>query len=319
MKKRWLFLSGLLILLLAAGFFTISNKNEIKESWQDIKQEQSLAKNENEFIQFVYNGMLAGKDEIQVLYYGVNYKEIHNEFLDRIIHRIFEMDDKKTSDDADYLRYNLNEVRINTQSYLFNIVSITILPKWKESMKETEIVNKKVKEILKSLKLEKDSDYEKIRKIHDYIVQNFEYDEELNNYTVFNGLKDGSMICQGYMLLAYKMLTEAGIETKCIDGTGSSPTGTQSHGWNLVKLGEYWYNIDTTWDDPVWIGDTSAWEDEGSSIQYSYFLKGSDAFNKDHASSAEFLTADFMEQYPISKHDYDTSSDPLINQTKNKN
>ncbi len=54
-------------------------------------------------------------------------------------------------------------------------------------------------------------------------------------------------VCQGYELLTYKMLKQAGINTKIVIGTGNG----ESHAWNLVYLVGKWYQLDTTWDDSV--------------------------------------------------------------------
>jgi len=304
MNKRWKICLWLLVILLVASFFKTVKINEVKALWFSSKAAQTTAKNEEEFIQAVYKGMLSGEKEITINYYGKDYKEIHNEFLDRILPKVFDIDKKETSDDFDYMSYNLDEVGINTRSDLLNFVTIIITPKWKESKEETQYVNQKVKEIIESLSLDNDADYVKIQKIHNYVVNHFEYDETLENYTVYKALKEGKMICQGYMLLTYKLLTEAGIETKCIDGIGTTEYGTQTHGWNLVKLGKYWYNLDTTWDDPVLIGKDEFEMPEKLSICYDYFLKGNIAFLKDHKRNSEFETLAFKEKYPVSSEDY---------------
>ncbi len=304
MNKRWKFCLWLLVILLVASFFKIAKVSEVKASWFSSKGQQPSAKNEEEFIEAVYKGMLSGEDEITINYYGNNYKEIHNEFLYRILPKVFDIDKKETSDDFDYMNYNLDEVGINTKSSLLNFVTITITPKWKESKEETQYVNEKVKEIIDSLALNNDTDYVKIRKIHDYVINHFEYDETLENYTAYKALKDGKMICQGYMLLTYKLLSEAGIEAKCVDGLGTTEFGTQTHGWNLVRLGNYWYNLDTTWDDPVLIGTDDFELPENMPICYDYFLKGNITFQKSHKSNSEYETLAFKEKYPVASEDY---------------
>lgn len=307
MNKRWKIVLWLLVILLVASFFKIVGMSEVKGSWFPLKSGQNAAGNEKEFTRAVYEGMLNGADEITITYYGKDYKQIHNDFLGRILPDVFEIDSKETSNDFDYMNYNLDEVEIHTKAEFLKFVNITIKPKWKESRKETKYVNSRVKEILASLELEDDSDFIKVKKIHDYIVTHFEYDETLKNYTVYNGLKEGTMICQAYMLLTYKLLAEAGLEVKCVDGIGISERGTQTHGWNLVKLGDYWYNLDTTWDDPFFM-DTESFEmPEEVPIRYDYFLKGNIAFSSDHKRNPEFETLAFKEKYPVASEDYSSS------------
>ncbi|MEG1992465.1 MAG: transglutaminase domain-containing protein [Acetivibrio sp.] len=308
MKKGHKIAIGLLVLLLTAIFFKVIIMAQAKMTWLSKESGKRTAENEEEFIWEVYEGMLSGEKDIEVSYYGRDYKEIHNNFLKSTIKKIFAIDDPDTTDDFDYMSYNLDEVSINTKSALLNSVTITISPKWKESKKETKTVNKKIEKILKELNLDQDSNYKKIKKIHDYMVRNFSYDEELKNYTVYDGLKNKKMVCQGYMLLAYKLLAEAGIPVKCVDGTATNSMGTQTHGWNLVKIGKYWYNFDATWDDPILWGDEEIKAEMEDHISYEYFLKGSGSFSKKHAPGKEFRSAKFKKQYPVSKKDYPTQS-----------
>ena len=39
----------------------------------------------------------------------------------------------------------------------------------------------------------------------------------------------------------------SGVECEMIAGTADG----ENHAWNLVKLGDSWYHVDTTWDDPT--------------------------------------------------------------------
>ena len=48
-----------------------------------------------------------------------------------------------------------------------------------------------------------------------------------------------------------------GIENYTLSGTA----GNQQHIWNVIKLGDDWYQVDVTWDDPV--GSPSEYIDHG--------------------------------------------------------
>jgi len=103
-----------------------------------------------------------------------------------------------------------------------------------------------------------------------------------------------SSTCQGYMSLAYKMFTEAGIPSRIITGTGNK----DSHGWNIVYLEGKWYNIDCTWDDPITLNGKDV-------IIYDYYLKSEEEF-KGHLRDAEFTSEEFLSQYPIAEKSYET-------------
>lgn len=270
-----------------------------------VKANDSVA-TKDEFIQIVYEKMARQEETIVVNYKGSDYKEIHEQFLDKILTEdIYTIDRKNTSDDADYMVYNLEKIEIHTRTELIGNAKFTLNLVWKENKKQVKQVNKKVKQIVKELNLDKDSNYIKVKKIHDYIIDHVSYDNSLTSFTTYDALFKEKATCQGYMLLVYKLVTEAGIDCKCIDGEGISQDTTESHGWNIIKLGDKWYNMDATWDDPVvYREDGSITEDGKKEFQYDYFLKGSKNFDKRHVMNQKFKTKEFRKKYPISVSDF---------------
>ncbi|HEX3078561.1 MAG TPA: transglutaminase domain-containing protein, partial [Lachnospiraceae bacterium] len=158
----------------------------------------------------------------------------------------------------------------------------------------TQKVNLKVNSVLEYMDIESMSDYDKVKAIHNYIVKRVSYDESLQASSAYEGIIKKSTVCNGYALLMYKMLNEAGVPARIITGTAYNESGGGNHAWNIVKLGDYWYNIDVTWDDPV----------GGTKVYYDYFLKGSSDFKSDHYADQEYKTKSFMDKYPISETAY---------------
>ncbi len=112
-------------------------------------------------------------------------------------------------------------------------------------------------------------DYAKVKLIYDYICTHVTYDHEhLNDqdyklqYTAYAAMIQNTAVCQGYATLLYRMLKTAGIDTRIITGTGNSG----AHAWNIIRLGEKYYQVDATWD--------SSWNSS-----YRYFLKGTSDFS----------------------------------------
>lgn len=118
------------------------------------------------------------------------------------------------------------------------------------------ILNNKVNEIYNSLINESMTDYEKIKVIHDYIINNTKYDQNkandlVNNtktskylsHTAYGPIVQGYGICSGYTDALSLFLNKMNIPNYKIS--------SENHIWNLIYLDGHWLHIDLTWDDPV--------------------------------------------------------------------
>ena len=238
------------------------------------------------FTQALYQQLLARQENFSILYQG-NYADVYDGDLEALMQRAYALHQPGNSDDYDYLQHNIATYQLtlpaisDTTEFVFTIT-------YREPKGWLDVVNQDAASLLPSLKGA--TDYETIRNIHDYIVNHITYDNSLTRATAYQGLEEQSTICQGYALLTYKLLTDAGIPCRFVSGYAG-----ESHAWNIVELDGKWYYLDTTWDDPV-----------GSSPQltYDYFLVGSDKLSQDHTLDPAFQTADFQSGYPISATDY---------------
>lgn len=140
--------------------------------------------------------------------------------------------------------------------------------------------------------------YEDIKMVHDYLVDNIEYDTSLskdNIYDLYGALVNRVAVCEGYARSFKYILDEMGISSVLVIGTGTNSRGeTERHAWNYVEIDGNWYAVDCTWDDPVVIGGGSL--PQGS--KYKYFLKGANEFNQDHISSGQFTDGGKVFSYP---------------------
>ncbi|MFX4263837.1 transglutaminase domain-containing protein [Pelotomaculum propionicicum] len=145
----------------------------------------------------------------------------------------------------DYLHYT-----IERYSYVYEgfegDVTISFKVQYTETKEQFDYVTSRVDEILSQIITDGMDDYQKEKAIHDYIVLNVEYDTSYTENSAYAALTKGKTVCQGYSLLAYKMLNKAGIETRIVEGDAKG-----LHLWNLVRLDGIWYHLDCTWDDPV--------------------------------------------------------------------
>ena len=92
-------------------------------------------------------------------------------------------------------------------------------------------------------------EYEKFLAVHDYIVNNTEYDETGSKpfvRTVYGPLVLGRGVSEGYAYAFQFICIKAGLTSITVSGTDADGN---KHTWNKVKLGGEWYNIDCSQDD----------------------------------------------------------------------
>ena len=110
------------------------------------------------------------------------------------------------------------------------------------------IVDAKIQEIIK----ENMTTEEKIKKIHDYVIDSTKYDtlktdniydDTYKSNTAYGVLVQGYGICSGYSDTISIFLNKLGIENYKISN--------DTHIWNLVHINGIWTHLDSTWDDPI--------------------------------------------------------------------
>lgn len=133
-------------------------------------------------------------------------------------------------------------------------------------------ISRKVEKIVKNNHLKEKSDFEKVYFVNQYIASHTEYSSDATDggHSAYAALFDHKAVCQGYALAAYRLLIEAGVETKYITGQVKD----SNHAWNKVKIDGKWYNLDITWNDPM--------PDRGDRYRLNYFLISDQQLAKDH-------------------------------------
>ena len=181
------------------------------------------------------------------------------------------------SNDPEILTYINNFVHpYNSFSNMQTIISesgeinVTINYLYKEE--EISEINKAVDEIYTSLITNDMSDYDKIKAIHDHIINNTKYDVERNtngdskylSYKAYGPLIEGYATCSGYTDAMAIFLEKMNIKNFKI-ATELMKEDVSGHVWNALYLDENWLHLDLTWDDPVS-------EDGKDYLQHKYFL-----------------------------------------------
>ena len=126
------------------------------------------------------------------------------------------------------------------------------------------------------------SNYEQIKYVHNWLIDNLEYDttyKQTDIHNVYGALVNRKVVCEGYARAFKYILDGLDIENILVSGTATnSNNSTESHAWNYVKLDGKWYAIDVTWDDPIIKGGGRLTD----KLRYQNFLKGKDEFLSNH-------------------------------------
>lgn len=109
----------------------------------------------------------------------------------------------------------------------------------------------KLNEVMDSLNLDGKSDYEKCKKIREWIGKNVKYDRDdpetsgrTNYHNMTGAILDGHAVCDGFANLYHYMASFAGLLTLFEEGP-TKGSGLQ-HAWNLVQINGTFYYTDCT-------------------------------------------------------------------------
>ena len=222
--------------------------------------------------------------------------------ISALVHELIECALCETDDprQGDYLRYQYGGYELEygyTELDGIYQYHLTITPNYYTTLKQEETVDDMINTILTDMHFHRHtSDGEKVHRIYEYVYDTVEYDMVHRNNrqyhlktTAYAALVNKRAVCQGYSVLMYRLLREAGVNARVITGTLKDGNGTEYHAWNLVEIDGAWYNLDVTWDKMM-----------GSN---AYYLK-TDGNMADHVRDEAFATENFYAQYPMAQRDY---------------
>lgn len=209
---------------------------------------ESGIKNRNDLINSIYYAINSGTDYIEryidsdytnyindintlTAYNGAEFKKIIST-LNNFVHPYNSSNNIKINYGGDYK------------------IGITINRAYTQD--EINEINNKVDKILSENVNNNMPPKEKIRAIHDYIINHTEYDklkyenkndDTYKSNTAYGVLIEGYGTCNGYADAMEIFLDKMNIINYKISN--------EEHIWNLVYLDGKWYHLDLTWDDPI--------------------------------------------------------------------
>lgn len=141
---------------------------------------------------------------------------------------------------------------------------------YKYPVEQRNLIDNEVNKIIDKLITNDMDNNEKIKTIHDYIIDNTVYDKNFcikenkdeclvtspyQSDTAYGVLFQHNGICSGYTDLMSIFLNKLNIVNYRVTN--------DYHTWNALKLNGIWYHLDATWDDPISYKDM---------LTHTYFL-----------------------------------------------
>ena len=249
------------------------------EQTQAVAYSEAFFDDEEELVEYLNEGILAHEESLTFImssdmYEGMSARDKFSEVLDMVA-----------------MYYETSGLSMS-YSGVSNGTEFTIYPHYKYTLEQDRAMNVAIDNAIKSLNLNGKSEYQKVRAIHDYICDKVDYDDEYEKYTAYDAIMTGSAVCQGYANLFCRMCYEVDLEVELITGIGNGG----GHAWNIVKIGDVYYNIDVTWDG------------QGTDTGHTYFLKSPNEFSG-HSRSDIYETQEYHKEHPMANDSWVDFSD----------
>lgn len=140
--------------------------------------------------------------------------------------------------------YYINDVTIQSWHNAFYKYTILNIDNQEEITETIKNIDDKTETILPEVIT--DDDYQTIRNIYEYVIDHVEYVEDAEYcQDIRSSLLNGETVCAGFSKMFQHLAKECGFECYYVSGIGDK----ESHAWNLIKLNDNWYWVDTTYGD----------------------------------------------------------------------
>ncbi len=231
--------------------------------------------------QEVYNDLLTGADtgELEFLFEDIDYSSF-DKLYDAFLYEHPEY--FWLSGSYTYGARNGSDLKVTLKTYDFWTYS-------NDRRKYVDELNEKVAEIVSGA-AHCQTDYDKVKYVHDYLITNAEYDHfaaEDNDNTImqpstqqamsaYGAIVNGKCICGGYSEAFYLLTNALGVNSYYVRGDAGGP-----HAWNYLEIDGQYYFMDVTWDDP---------DDENfpKGVMYNYFCVSEDEISVNHTPDIAF-------------------------------
>lgn len=178
--------------------------------------------------------------------------------------------------------YYVEGYTYTTFSQRDEIVKLEFSGTYSKTKEECEIINAQIENYLEKCfagMQDTISDYEKVKYLYEYIINNTEYsllaEDSQNICSVF---LNGESVCMGYARAMQYLLLEQDILCTIVNGTAQQG---EEHAWNLLLLDGQYYHLDVTWGDDSYSVSNDSTSQVGMT-NYSFFCVTTEEISKTH-------------------------------------
>lgn len=221
------------------------------------------------------------------IYYATNKYVDFDTMFEQLLDEAKVVTDVPTQ--GDYIRWSYSGAHgryITTTFKGYNVHIFEYTVGFFTTPEQEDELNAEIERVIDEMNIPSDAkEYTKIKTVYDYICAHVKYvmDDTLMQYSAYNAMMTGGAVCQGYATLLYNMMLRLGIGCRVITSI--------DHAWNIVRIDDLYYNVDSTWDAGYGPSD------------YDWFLLCQKNFVR-HPRENYCKTAAFNAAYPMSQSDY---------------
>ncbi len=259
--------------------------------------------NKNDAANYIKEKMTQRENQVTLRFES---KKLYNiQLAKTIVEKAISEDLAKDSDEGDYLAWSYGGYQARgeygynkkTNKYYYHIYYTFT---YYTNLQQEKALDNKIQKFMKKINIKKESQYSIIKQINDFICDNVDYDYKhlpdpsyKLQFTAYAALLKNKAVCQGYATLYYRLLKECGINNRILV--------SKTHSWNLINVGNLYYNVDAVWNDSL--------------NNDKYLLSGSTDFinDFDHIRNAQYTTTQFNSKYPTSKTKFKVKLNKVTN------
>ncbi|MCL1995472.1 MAG: hypothetical protein FWG63_04615 [Defluviitaleaceae bacterium] len=193
--------------------------------------------------------------------------------------------DAVISDNPTITYFNKTLIQVE-ESHLGRRMLLTGVQPKPQAQKMSRTLDEHANAVISYLKTTpRDDDYTKLVRIHEFLQKNVKYDiEEFNartnntdtaSHNAFGAIVKRLSVCDGFASAFTLLAQKLGFDCMMMSGKSTHKSAAAvPHAWNIVKIGNCHYHIDTTWD-------ATSCQDFGE-LFYTYFCITDREIKKSH-------------------------------------